>query len=122
MAVPPAIVVPMGATPGRAAGEPGRPGEPEPAEPAPDGEQPEGPYFLTVATIEPRKNHLVALDAFEAAHDVVAEARWIVVGRPGWHHEEIAARLERAAGSGVEWRREVSDAELDRLYRGLATS
>lgn len=76
------------------------------------------PYFLTVGTIEPRKNHAVILDAFAQVRDSCPEARWIVVGRPGWHHDAVTERLESAHAGGVEWRGDVGDAELDELYRG----
>jgi len=66
----------------------------------PDGRHADGPYVLTVATLEPRKNLQVLLDA--------GIESLAVVGAPGWGEQP---RLERHLGY-------VSDEELARLYRG----
>jgi glycosyltransferase involved in cell wall biosynthesis len=81
---------------------------PPEAEPA-DGE----PYFLTVGAIEPRRNHLTLLAAFERA---AAQLRWVVVGREHYRGGPILERLR--AAPGVDVRGWVSHAELERLYRG----
>jgi glycosyltransferase involved in cell wall biosynthesis len=61
------------------------------------------PEFLMVGTIEPRKGHEQALDAFELLWTAGQEARLTIVGRHGWmmepfvdrlrHHEELGRRL-----------------------------
>jgi glycosyltransferase involved in cell wall biosynthesis len=71
------------------------------------------PYFLTVGAIEPRRNHLMLLAAFEHA---APGLRWVVVGREHYRGGPITARLR--AAPGVEVRGWVSDDELERLYRG----
>lgn len=76
----------------------------------------EVPFWLTVGTIEPRKNHEVILDAFDLVRDEVP-SRLVVVGRYGWHNDHIAERLEAGGTHGIEWRPSVSDDELDHLYR-----
>lgn len=77
---------------------------------APDG------YFLTVATIEPRKNHLAVLRALRAARARGFGLRWKVAGAPGYDAGAILAELEADAGVDVlGW---VPDTKLERLYAG----
>jgi len=73
------------------------------------------PYFLTVSTIHPRKNHLGLLRAFREARGRGLALRWLVAGPPGPHSREIRRALE--AEPGVQLLGEVDAARLDRLYR-----
>ena len=75
-----------------------------------------GGYFLTVSTIEPRKNHLGLLSAFRAARARGLELTWKVAGAPGYSAAPILAEL--GAEPGVETLGWVADEELERLYRG----
>jgi glycosyltransferase involved in cell wall biosynthesis len=51
-------------------------------------------FLLTVGTIEPRKNLLRFLAAFEiVARQELVDA-WVIVGRPGWLYDDFFARLE----------------------------
>lgn len=82
----------------------------------PSSEPAAGGYFLTVATIEPRKNHRGLLRAFRAARAQGLDLRWKVAGAPGYSAEPILEELRAEPGVDVlGW---VSDEELDRLYRG----
>ena len=74
------------------------------------------PYFLAVGTVEPRKNLGVVLDAFEGLRSTHPSANLVIVGRPGWNSDGVIERL-RSHPAGVEWRTDVSDAELEELYR-----
>jgi glycosyltransferase involved in cell wall biosynthesis len=76
-----------------------------------EGPAAEGQYVLSVSTLEPRKNLLRLLAAFDRAglHD--HELR--VVGARGWGGVKVG-------GDRVRWLGEVGDAELARLYRGAA--
>jgi alpha-1,3-rhamnosyl/mannosyltransferase len=76
------------------------------------------PYFLTVAVVEPRKNHLMLLEAFRHARAAGLELDWKVVGEPGHLSEPILAALRRE--SGVEVLGQVSPSHLDALYAGAA--
>ena len=49
--------------------------------------------YLMVGTIEPRKNHLTVLDAFDRLWDRGSGARLVLVGRRGWKCGEIEQRL-----------------------------
>ncbi len=86
---------------------------------APDADEPaaeEEGYFLTVSTIEPRKNHLGLLRAFERARRTRPfDLRWKVVGAPGYRSKGIVAALHAADGVDVLGR--VSQKDLERLYR-----
>jgi alpha-1,3-rhamnosyl/mannosyltransferase len=69
-----------------------------------------GPYVLTVATLEPRKNLATLVDAFALLAD--AELSLVVVGGAGWGEQP---RLDRP---GIVRLGYVPDEELARLYRG----
>ena len=69
----------------------------------------DGPYVLSVATLEPRKNLQTLVEAFRLLGDGLQLA---VAGSPGWGRQpELAAPGVRPLGY-------VPDAELPRLYRG----
>jgi glycosyltransferase involved in cell wall biosynthesis len=73
------------------------------------------PFFLTVATVIPRKNHLGLLDAFRRARRRGLAADWVVAGSPGPDSESILDALRSEPGVRVLGR--VDQAELDALYR-----
>jgi glycosyltransferase involved in cell wall biosynthesis len=72
-------------------------------------------YFLTVSAIEPRKNHLGLLAAFEAARQRGVGLRWKIVGRPQYDADPIVRAL--GASDGVELVGRVAETELEHLYR-----
>jgi glycosyltransferase involved in cell wall biosynthesis len=54
---------------------------------------PDRPYFVTVGTIEPRKNHAFLLDIWK---DMGADAPTLVIaGGRGWKNDDVFARLDR---------------------------
>lgn len=77
------------------------------------------PTLLVVGTLEPRKNHVLALDVLERLSVDHPDVRLLVVGRRGWQDDALVARIEdmAAAGRGVVWRSDVDDDELDAMYR-----
>jgi len=80
----------------------------------PDGDRADlgGPYVLSVATLEPRKNLGVLVSAFrQVAHD---DLRLALVGAAGWGEQPILDH-PRIVRLGY-----VDDDELARLYRGAA--
>ena len=86
---------------------------------AASGEGATPPYFLSVGTFEPRKNHAGLLKAFEGAAKDLGDTRLVLAGRPGWR----GAAFERALAASPVRRRvrrveNVSDDELAALYRG----
>lgn len=62
------------------------------------------PYFLTLGTIEPRKNHALLLDAWEAlARRMPAEKlpRLLIIGRRGWENHDVFQRLDALPANGA---------------------
>jgi len=76
-------------------------------------------YLLMVSTIEPRKNHLAVLSAWEALRSESFPAlKLVVVGETGWHHEPILRRLRPWMEHGdVYWLSGVPAADLRLLYK-----
>lgn len=76
------------------------------------------PSFLMVGTLEPRKGHAQALDAFELLWEAGHNANLIIVGKHGWLVDELAARLTGHAelGKRLLWLEGVSDEYLEHLY------
>ncbi|MFY0736517.1 glycosyltransferase family 4 protein [Aurantimonas sp. NFXS3] len=76
------------------------------------------PVFLMVGTLEPRKGHRVALDAFERLWAEGADARLVIVGKPGWGVESLLRRIRESPelGRRLIWHKGVDDAALVRLY------
>lgn len=81
-----------------------------------------GAYFVSIGTIEPRKNHLLLLNLWRRLVDRLGPAapRLILVGRRGWENENIVDMLDRcpALKGVVEERGQVPDAEMHALVRG----
>jgi alpha-1,3-rhamnosyl/mannosyltransferase len=79
----------------------------------------DGPWILTVGTLQPRKNVEAALRAFEDLHAGGAPHRLVVAGARGWGDEELSERLRRSPAAGaIRLPGRVSDADLVGLYRG----
>jgi len=76
------------------------------------------PSFLMVGTLEPRKGHAQALDAFELLWKAGHDANLIIVGKHGWLVDELAARLTSHVelGKRLLWLEGVSDEYLEHLY------
>ncbi|MBD3665295.1 glycosyltransferase family 4 protein [Sulfitobacter aestuariivivens] len=65
----------------------------------PVGLPPRGPYFVTVGTIEPRKNHAFLLDLWD---DWGQDAPPLLIcGSRGWNNEEVFARLDALPPDGA---------------------
>ncbi|AKU24020.1 glycosyltransferase [Massilia sp. NR 4-1] len=89
------------------------------------------PSFLMVGTIEPRKGHLQALDAFERLWAEGGNAQLVIVGNEGWRPlpaaerrtiPRIVQRLENhpELGRRLFWLRGVDDALLQQIYQASA--
>lgn len=78
------------------------------------------PYFVTVGTIEPRKNHALLLDIWEALGDDLSEHHMphlFIVGRRGWRNEAVFNRLD-ARPANVTELADLSDPALSALVSG----
>lgn len=84
----------------------------------------EGGYALYVSTVEPRKNHLAAFQAWRilAADDGSMVPDLVCVGRMGWRSEAVAAVLatDRELARRVHMLVGISDDELSDLYARCA--
>ncbi|MCV6584949.1 MAG: glycosyltransferase [Marinibacterium sp.] len=80
------------------------------------------PSFLMVGTVEPRKGHAFALDAFEKLWADGQDVNLVILGKVGWSNKELCERLD----SHPERDRRLfvlnsaSDGELEHLYRSCA--
>ncbi|MBK8101639.1 MAG: glycosyltransferase family 4 protein [Planctomycetes bacterium] len=69
------------------------------------------PFALALGTIEPRKNHRALLAAWRLLP--APRPLLLVVGRPGWEHDGIAAELLAAEREGwLRWLRTADDATV----------
>jgi glycosyltransferase involved in cell wall biosynthesis len=77
------------------------------------------PYILTVGTLEPRKNLLTLLRAFDRLGPAMGDHDLVVVGGRGWQDRQLVRALkERAAGRRVRWLGYVAESDLVALYTG----
>jgi glycosyltransferase involved in cell wall biosynthesis len=77
------------------------------------------PYILTVGTLEPRKNLLTLLRAFDRLGPDAGGHDLVVVGGRGWQDRELVRALEHRAGSRrVRWLGYVDEPDLVALYSG----
>jgi alpha-1,3-rhamnosyl/mannosyltransferase len=83
-----------------------------------DAWTPREPYFLTLSEINPRKNLLTLLRAFQLARARGLKLRWKIAGPRGFRSERLVAALESAEGVDVLGR--VSDGMREALFREAA--
>ena len=76
------------------------------------------PSFLMVGTIEPRKGHRLAVEAFEALWREDIDAELVIVGKVGWGVEYLITRLREhpEAGRRLHWHERATDDELLGYY------
>jgi glycosyltransferase involved in cell wall biosynthesis len=77
------------------------------------------PVFLTVGTLEPRKNHAVLLDAFDGLWRRGGDADLCIIGRRGWHVEALENRIltHPQMGQRLHWLSDASDDDLLYAYK-----
>lgn len=79
------------------------------------------PYLLHVGTVAPRKNLIGLFDALCHLRQKHGSRvpHCVLVGRDGWHSDEIHERLRATKNEGgtVQWFNAVSDQELPAFYR-----
>lgn len=76
------------------------------------------PSFLMVGTIEPRKGHAFALEAFERFWSEGGDGTLVIAGKQGWAVDAFCARLRKHPESGKRliWLENATDAQLQKLY------
>ena len=106
--VPPSIVAHLGTI---------RP-RPDPSD-LPLGVPPAEPYFVTVGTIEPRKNHAFLLDLWERMGQDAPPL--FICGSRGWNNDRVFARLDALpTGSAITELQGLSDGALASLIQRSA--
>jgi glycosyltransferase involved in cell wall biosynthesis len=82
------------------------------------------PYLLMVSTLEPRKNHVTLLAAWEQLRqERFPDLKLVVVGSLGWDHSAIVKRFKPWLASGdVQILEEVPASELRLLYHHAAAT
>jgi glycosyltransferase involved in cell wall biosynthesis len=77
------------------------------------------PAFLTVGTLEPRKNVGYALDIFERLLERGHDVEWHLIGAEGWLTGETVARImaHPELGDRLVWWQDATDADLAWAYR-----
>lgn len=88
-------------------------GVPGPAPEEPVAEVPEGPFFVILGTIEPRKGHGFLLDLWA---EMAAPPELLIIGDRGWCNEEVFARLDRGP-PGVREMGRLTDGQVTWLLR-----
>jgi glycosyltransferase involved in cell wall biosynthesis len=77
------------------------------------------PYLLTVGTLEPRKNLLTLIRAFDRLGPEFEQHDLVVVGARGWLDAHVHRQLQsRAESRSVRWLGYVSEPDLVSLYTG----
>lgn len=76
-------------------------------------------HYLTVSTIEPRKNHRYLLDAFDQLWQVELPVTLTIVGRVGWMVEDMMDRLKKhpELNKRLFVFHDLTDAELSYCYQ-----
>lgn len=77
------------------------------------------PSFLMVGTLEPRKGHAQALEAFNQLWASGENVALVIVGFPGWMTEVTQRRIRHhdEFGQRLFWFMDADDALLDALYK-----
>ena len=87
--------------------------------PSPDSASSTIVPVLAVGTIEPRKNHLRLLRAWDLLPD--PRPALVLVGRRGWQCANIVAAIEQEQRGGhVHWHEDLADGEMYRYMRHAA--
>jgi len=76
------------------------------------------PVFLMVGTLEPRKGHKVALDAFNLLWQRGVDVQLMIVGKLGWNAKHFVERMQSHPewNKRLFWDSKATDAELQAYY------
>lgn len=79
----------------------------------------ETPVFLTVSTIEPRKNHAIILDALEALWEQNKKVKLCFIGKVGWKIQDFMHRVKSHKERSKQFLiiHDATDAELCFAYK-----
>lgn len=78
----------------------------------------QSPTLLMVGTLEPRKDHSLALDACELLWQQQNKFNLVIVGKAGWQTEQLAQRIRQHPQYGKQlfWLEQLSDEGLQQIY------
>lgn len=78
-----------------------------------------GNTYLTVSTVEPRKNHAYIMDAFDLAWSRGLDVKLCIIGKVGWKTEALIQRIRNHPeyGRRLLMLNQASDAELEYAYQ-----
>jgi glycosyltransferase involved in cell wall biosynthesis len=109
--VPPGIVAPIGVNLPT----------PDPTQ-VPPGLCPESPYFVSLGTIEPRKNHALLLDLWDRLEAEGATGpHLLILGHRGWNNDAVFQRLDALPRHGlVREAAGLSDGAVAAILQGAA--
>lgn len=74
--------------------------------------------FLMVGTLEPRKGHVVVLDAFDILWQEALDVNLVIVGKQGWMVDALVERLRShpQRGDRLLWLHGIDDDQLETIY------
>ncbi|MCP5036590.1 MAG: glycosyltransferase family 4 protein [Rhodobacteraceae bacterium] len=76
------------------------------------------PYFVTIGTVEPRKNHALLLDVWEKlAEEPGITPQLFIIGNRGWNNNAVFARLD-ARPEGITELNGLCDGAMAALVKG----
>jgi len=80
------------------------------------------PSFLCVGTLEPRKGQSQVLDAFEILWEQNIEVSLALVGKQGWHVDDLIKRIENhpEINNRLFWFDSISDEFLEHIYSNVS--
>jgi len=77
----------------------------------------QAPTFLMVGTVEPRKGHMVAMQALKKLVARNCVVQLLIIGKDGWKNDEIKLAFEdEQIKDKVKWVKDATDAELQWCY------
>ncbi len=81
---------------------------------------PPGDYFLSVSTLEPRKNLAMVIRAFQKLllEEKDPSLYLVLAGRRGWQEEKVFAAVDAAVRSRIIFTGYVAEQDLSALYSG----
>jgi len=76
-------------------------------------------FYISVGTIEARKNHKYLLDAFDLVWEQCPDAGLCIIGKIGWLSEGVVSRIRKHPlfGRRLFMLNDASDRELEHYYR-----
>jgi glycosyltransferase involved in cell wall biosynthesis len=82
---------------------------------------PDRPYFVMLATIEPKKNHMLLLNLWsKLATSMAQPPLLLVIGARGWGNDQVVDTLKRSRRLQglVFWRQRMADADIGAALKG----